>query len=64
MGNPLDGKGLRLVEKYHISVFPMYHSLYTWIGEHEIAKLKKKIFALNKEKKAQKQAQKDMNELE
>ena len=32
----------RLVEKLHISTFPMYYSLYNWIGEHEITKLKKK----------------------
>ena len=32
----------RLVEKFHISAFPMYYSLYNWIGEHEITKLKKK----------------------
>ena len=33
----------RLVEKFHISAFPMYYSLYNWIGEHEITKLKKNI---------------------
>ena len=33
----------RLVEKFHISAFPMYHSLCNWIGEHEITKLKKYI---------------------
>ena len=32
----------RLVEKLHISTFPMYYSLYNWIREHEITKLKKK----------------------
>ena len=31
----------RLVEKFHISAFPMHYSLYNWIGEHEITKLKK-----------------------
>ena len=41
----------------------MYYSLYNWIGEHEITKLKK-IFASNPEKRTQKQAQKDMNEME
>ena len=39
----------RLVEKFHISAFPMYYSLYNWIGEHEVTKLKK-IFASNPEK--------------
>ena len=34
-----------------------------WIGEHEITKLKN-IFASNPEKKTQKQAQKDINEME
>ena len=42
----------------------MYYSLYNWIGEHEITKLKQYIFALNPEKRTQKQAQKDMNEME
>ena len=37
-----------------------YYSLYNWIGEHEIAKLKKYILASNPEKRTQKQAQKDM----
>ena len=32
----------RLVEQFHISIFPMYYSLYNWIGKHEITKLKKK----------------------
>ena len=41
----------------------MYYSLYSWIGEHEITKLKK-LFASNPEKRTQKQAQKDMNEME
>ena len=50
----------RLVEK---SAFPMYYSVYNWIGEHEITKLKKK-FASNPEKRTQKQEQKDMNEME
>ena len=31
----------RLVEKFHIWAFPMYYSLYNWIGEHEITELKK-----------------------
>ena len=53
----------RLVEIFHISAFPMYYSLYNWIGEHEITKLKN-IFALNPEKRTQKQAQKHMNEME
>ena len=38
------GKSLRsswrLVEKFHISAFPTYYSLYNWTGEHEITKLK------------------------
>ena len=41
----------------------MYYSVYNWIGEHEITKLKKK-FASNPEKRTQKQTQKDMNEME
>ena len=41
----------------------MYYSLYNWVGEHEITKLKKKIYAWNLEKRTQKQAQKDMNEM-
>ena len=44
--------------------FPMYYSLYNWIAEHEITKLRKKIFASNPEKRTQKQTQKDMNEME
>ena len=27
-------------KKFHFSAFPMYYSLYNWIGEHEITKLK------------------------
>ena len=42
----------------------MYYSLYNWIGEHEIIKLKNRIFASNPEKRTQKQAQKGMNEME
>ena len=34
-----------------------------WIGEHKISKVKKYIFASNPEKRTQKQAQKDMNEM-
>ena len=33
----------RLVEKFQISAFPIYYSLYNRIGEHEITKLKKNI---------------------
>ena len=33
----------RLVEKFHVSAFPMCYYLYNWIGEHEITKLKKKF---------------------
>ena len=40
----------------------MYYSLYNWIGENEITKLQKYIFASNSEKRTQKQAQKDTNE--
>ena len=40
----------------------MYYSLHSWIIEHEIIKLEKKIFALNPEMRTQKQAQKDINE--
>jgi len=43
--------------------FPMYYSLFYWIGEHEITILKK-IFALNPERRTEKQTQKDMNEME
>ena len=32
----------RLVEQFHIFAFAMYCSLYNWIGEHEITKLKQK----------------------
>ena len=46
-----------MVEKFHISAFPVYYSLYTWIGEHEITKQKNLL-------RIQKQAQKDMNEME
>ena len=43
----------------------MYYSLYNWIGEHEITKLKKYIYLLRIQKKGhKKQAQKDMNEME
>ena len=35
-----------------------------WIGDHEISKLKKKLFASNPEKRTQKQTQKDMSEME
>ena len=43
----------------------MCYSLYNWIGEHEITKLKKtNIFPSNLEKRTQNQAQKDMNEME
>ena len=49
---------------FHISTFPVYYSLYNWIGEHEITKIKEKIFASNPKKRTQKQAQKDMNEME
>ena len=41
----------------------MCYSPYNWIGEHEITKLKKNIFASNPEKRTEKQAQKDMNQM-
>ena len=41
----------------------MYYSLYKWIGEHEITKLKKN-FCFESRKKDTKQPQKDMNEME
>ena len=55
--------GLQDVERFHISAFPIYYSLYNWIEEDEITKLKKS-FASNPEKRTQKQTQKDMNEME
>ena len=39
-------------------IFPMYYSLHNWIGEQEITKLKKQLLRI------QKQAQKDMDEME
>ena len=43
----------------------MYYSLFNWIGEHEITKIKKKKeICLESKKWTQKQAQKDMNEME
>ena len=53
----------KLVEKFHISVFPTYYTLYNWTGEHEITKVKKKI-SFESRKRTQKQAQKDINEME
>ena len=41
----------------------MYYSLYNWIGKHELQN-PQKIFASNVEKRTQKQAQKDANEME
>ena len=41
----------------------MYSSLYNWIGEHEITKLKN-IFPSNPEKRTQKLAQKVMNQMD
>ena len=61
---PLWDIELKNGRKFDISAFPLYYSLYIWIGEHEVTKLKKKIFASNLEKRTQKQAQKDMNEME
>ena len=51
---------------FHISAFPMYYFLNSWIGEYEMTKLIKTItytFASNPEKKDTKQAQKDMNKV-
>ena len=44
----------RLVEKFRISAFSMYYSLWNWIGEHEITKLKKYIYLLRIQKKGDK----------
>ena len=41
---------LKTGRKFRISSFPMYYSLYNWIGEHEITKLKE-IFTSDPEKK-------------
>ena len=38
----------KLVEKFHISAFPMYYSRYIWIGEHEITKLEKNLLWIQK----------------
>ena len=46
----------------YLSAFAMYYSLYNWIGEHEIEQTKKISF--ESRKRTQKQAQKDMNEME
>ena len=43
----------RLVEKFHIFAFPMCCSLYIWIGEHEVTKLKF-IYLLRIQKKGHK----------
>ena len=41
-----------LEEKFHISTFPMYYSLFNWIGGNEITKLKKiYIYLLRIQKK-------------
>ena len=55
----------RLVEKFRISAFSMYCSLYNWIREHDITKPKKYIYLLRiLKKRERKQAQKDMKEME
>ena len=41
----------RLVDEFHLSAFPMYYSLYNWIGEHEITKLKHKYLPWTQEKR-------------
>ena len=46
-----------------ISAFPMCYSLYNWIGDHEIT-TQKKYICFGSRKRTQKQAQKDMNEME
>ena len=46
--------GWRLVEKFHITAFPMYYSLYNWIGGHEITKLNKKNVCFESRKKGAK----------
>ena len=43
----------RLVEKFHVSAFPMYYSPHNWIGEQEITKLAKK-YLLRIQKKGHK----------
>mgnify|MGYP006964564274 CR=1 FL=1 len=51
----------RLVEKFHISSFPMYYSVFNLIREHEITKLrkkKKKKFVSDLEKKDTKTSKK------
>ena len=42
----------------------MYYSLYNWIGEHKVTKLKNIYICLESRKRTQKQAEKDMNEME
>ena len=42
----------------------MNYSLYNLIGEHEITKVKQNLFTSNPEKMTQKEAQRDMNEME
>ena len=54
----------RLLEKFHISDFPMYYSLAMKLDFRAWNYKTKKIFASNPEKRTQKQAQKDMNEME
>ena len=44
---------LQTGNKFHISAFPVYYSLYNWIGEHEITKLKN-IYLLLIQKKGHK----------
>ena len=44
--------------------FPMYYSLYNWIGEHEITKLKNIYICFESRKRIRKQAQKDKKEME
>ena len=55
---------LKTGRKIPYLLFPIYYSLYNCIGEQEMTKLKKKIFASNPEKKGQKQVQKNVNEME
>ena len=53
----------RLVEKFHISAFHVLFSIFLDCGALNY-KTKTKIFASNPEKSTQKQARKDMNEME
>ena len=49
---------LKTGRKIHISVFPMYYSLFNWIGEHKITKLKMIYLLRIQKKKGHKNKQK------